>query len=494
MQEFFCLKFLWENSFWKFDGSSHSFQKYNEPFENIVSGFVILKAEGKDGFETEEFWKSAKSVNDESSDSDKFFDPENDHDMVSVKYKADRKYVYLALKFRKNFEDIVITEGEDGKRIIRSTDGVDIFIDRDNNAVTGFPKNAQKSGNTDEKVQMQQWSDEYDNIQGYEISYQGSNGMTPFYPFIMPNFRAFSDIKNKTSKELVLTETVKTETGNDLELNIPLVYDEESCHVIADKNTIYFRIPRIHIGTKSDKIKVIIADHDFDKGITDFVMELPESEGGADTVTVRELQPEEPKSEPARQRDRKEKRRKAEAKKKSEELSTKKEEVPTDKLLRSQPRTLSDEDIQAIVKRHKFFSKNKWRIWHNESGDFKNDFIDNGDGTVTDNATNLMWQRSGSDKYMRHDEADAYIKKLNTKQFAGYNDWRLPTIEEIASLLENKNTDNLYIDPVFDRKQRWCWSADKHNQLSGVAWLVYLDSGSVGWGDDLFYARAVRDR
>jgi hypothetical protein len=115
---------------------------------------------------------------------------------------------------------------------------------------------------------------------------------------------------------------------------------------------------------------------------------------------------------------------------------------------------------------------------------------------VVDHATGLMWQKSGSESYMTYGEAQEYVKKLNQEQFAGYDDWRLPTIPELMSLLEpEKQSNNLYIDPIFDSKQIWCWSADRLS--SGAAWPVYFRSGYVGWGDSLhgtYYVRCVRSR
>lgn len=161
--------------------------------------------------------------------------------------------------------------------------------------------------------------------------------------------------------------------------------------------------------------------------------------------------------------------------------------------LRSRPKTLSVEDVAVMIKKHNFFCKTySWtKEYHNETGDFENDFVDNKDGTITDGNTGLMWQKSGSNEYMQYDQAHAYINQINIAEFAGYNDWRLPTLEELASLLESKPMNKgLYIDPVFDDEQYWCWSSDKRSV--GGAWGVDFDDGYVYWNVFNYYVRGVR--
>jgi hypothetical protein len=77
---------------------------------------------------------------------------------------------------------------------------------------------------------------------------------------------------------------------------------------------------------------------------------------------------------------------------------------------------------------------------------------------------------------MTYADAENYIRELNKKGVAGYNDWRLPTLEEAMSLMEpSEKHGDLYIDPVFDKTQRWIWTADKLR--AGVAWVVSFGSG-----------------
>ncbi|MDC7227909.1 MAG: DUF1566 domain-containing protein [Spirochaetales bacterium] len=58
-------------------------------------------------------------------------------------------------------------------------------------------------------------------------------------------------------------------------------------------------------------------------------------------------------------------------------------------------------------------------------------FTDNGDGTVTDNNTGLVWQQTPPSDKMTYDEAVEYVENL---ELGGYDDWRLPTIKESFSI------------------------------------------------------------
>ena len=156
-------------------------------------------------------------------------------------------------------------------------------------------------------------------------------------------------------------------------------------------------------------------------------------------------------------------------------------------ILRSQAKRLSNKDVMVVLKKYNFFDRIK-----NKAGTFPNDFVDNGDGTVTDRATALMWQKDGSLKGMTWVDANEYINKLNSERFVGYSDWRLPTIEELASLMKSSRAKgNLYIDPIFSEKQMFCWSADTFGPE--MAWYVSFKAGMIRHIYHFFYhVRAVR--
>ncbi len=111
---------------------------------------------------------------------------------------------------------------------------------------------------------------------------------------------------------------------------------------------------------------------------------------------------------------------------------------------------------------------------------------------VIDHTTGLMWHPSGSDDYMKSNEIKKWIRSFNRRGYAGHYDWRVPTLEEAVSLLEpSEKNGGLYIDTVFDIKQRWLWTGDSCR--SGGIWRVYFDDGYVDWGDvSYLFVRPVR--
>jgi hypothetical protein len=82
-----------------------------------------------------------------------------------------------------------------------------------------------------------------------------------------------------------------------------------------------------------------------------------------------------------------------------------------------------------------------------------NSFADNGDGTVTDKATRLMWSKADSGAGMDWEHALAWAQQKNAEHYLGHNDWRVPNIKELQSIVDYSRspatTDSPAIDPVF---------------------------------------------
>jgi hypothetical protein len=150
----------------------------------------------------------------------------------------------------------------------------------------------------------------------------------------------------------------------------------------------------------------------------------------------------------------------------------------TEVYLRRQPMQIKSEmKITYMLAEYGFFDRTR-----NPHGSFINVFVNNNDDTVTDKATGLIWQISGSSSSLGHRSAKEYVEQLNRQRFAGYADWRIPTVEELASLIQRIRRNGVYIDPVFDDSQTKCWSADTGegvNQRYSGAWIVDFRQGQI---------------
>jgi hypothetical protein len=157
---------------------------------------------------------------------------------------------------------------------------------------------------------------------------------------------------------------------------------------------------------------------------------------------------------------------------------------------RSKPAVLTKQQQKQMVVEKGFYDR--YRNPH--SPGFVNKFEKVKAGpAIVDHASGLMWQQSGSAETLDHEHAPVYIDQLNEESLAGFNDWRLPTLEEAMSLMERKqNLDGNYIDPMFDAKQSGIWTVD--TDKAARVWVTYFSNGNCGhyqFGSQN-YVRAVR--
>jgi hypothetical protein len=136
-----------------------------------------------------------------------------------------------------------------------------------------------------------------------------------------------------------------------------------------------------------------------------------------------------------------------------------------------------------------------------EDSDFLTNFpsyIDNNDGTVTDNITGLMWQKTDGGE-MTFEKASVYI---DTFSLGGYSDWRLPTGFELFGLNSyDKVNPALNTNYFMVTGAEYWWSSEKRVDDNSMVWVVNAGGGIgahpksetiSGGGTRRFHIRAVR--
>jgi hypothetical protein len=143
--------------------------------------------------------------------------------------------------------------------------------------------------------------------------------------------------------------------------------------------------------------------------------------------------------------------------------------------LRSTPLAFKEGELAGLIKRSGLFERR-----YNPEANAEGYLVDNGDGlTVTDRTTKLMWQRGGSDINSIR-TIQNWIGELNMSNFAGHNDWRLPTFEEALSLaVKAKNSKELYLHRCFSAGQPFIFTSDKRNP--GGHWFIDYAQARVFW-------------
>ena len=110
-------------------------------------------------------------------------------------------------------------------------------------------------------------------------------------------------------------------------------------------------------------------------------------------------------------------------------------------------------------------------------------FTDNGDGTVTDNATGLMWPKDWGGAATNNGEYLSWqgaIDFAETLDLAEHQDWRLPNVSELASIINYERTDPATYE-IFDNIPRGrAWSSSTYSWASGYALFIDLYRGNGG--------------
>jgi hypothetical protein len=117
-----------------------------------------------------------------------------------------------------------------------------------------------------------------------------------------------------------------------------------------------------------------------------------------------------------------------------------------------------------------------------------NDFVDNGDGTITDRATGLTWAQADGGQAMTWQQALAYAENLT---LAGHDDWRLPNAKELQSIVDYTRspdaTNSPALSPLFQAtpirneagQKDWgfYWTSTTHLDGPDASQAVYVAFG-----------------
>jgi len=121
------------------------------------------------------------------------------------------------------------------------------------------------------------------------------------------------------------------------------------------------------------------------------------------------------------------------------------------------------------------------------------DFVDHGDGTVSHTKTGLMWKQcseglsgagcaTGAATGHTWQAALQLAETLNAGVgFAGFNDWRLPNIKELNSIVERQCFTPAINATLFPNTvSSWYWSSSSYAANATGAWVVGFDGGGDG--------------
>lgn len=104
-------------------------------------------------------------------------------------------------------------------------------------------------------------------------------------------------------------------------------------------------------------------------------------------------------------------------------------------------------------------------------------FVNNGNGTVTDTKTGLMWAEKDNGSLINWQTASFYCQNYRG---GGHNDWRMPTLTELASLYEPKakNKYGYHVNKLIGLSAASCWASEIRDNEAARFNFTY---GEVYW-------------
>jgi len=152
--------------------------------------------------------------------------------------------------------------------------------------------------------------------------------------------------------------------------------------------------------------------------------------------------------------------------------------------LRARPAELRPDEMVSMIQRRGFHHPDDLTtlgLSPTRVGSFSHHYAADtlqGDPIVSDAATGLMWQQRPT-RFVRSRDLQRHLAATNAKPYAGFTDWRLPTLEELASLLEPPDKQRDFLAPVFAMPYWLCLSADRVSGNPAQVWVVFFEDGAI---------------
>jgi TPR repeat protein len=149
---------------------------------------------------------------------------------------------------------------------------------------------------------------------------------------------------------------------------------------------------------------------------------------------------------------------------------------PVAAALRREHMPLNEQEIAEMLEARNIFDARR-----NPGGNFKHQYEIRkvaGLPLIFDRATRLVWMRQQNLVKMNLEKITEWIASLNRVAYGGIGDWRLPTVEEAAALLEKNAADEkLFLDAVFGKDINSIWTGDSCTE--STSWIIDFQNGLI---------------
>lgn len=162
--------------------------------------------------------------------------------------------------------------------------------------------------------------------------------------------------------------------------------------------------------------------------------------------------------------------------------------------LRSTATVLTADQAKVALIQHNLFDANMNPEGDGLEAQYRHHILKN-EIVFVDSATKLMWHAGSKDDRYTFEGAKRFVDELNKNRHAGFEDWRVPTLEEAMSIMRPEVAEGWHLPEIFGRQRAgFIWTADRKSPELG--WLVYYIDGDSGASSLAFhaYVRAVRSQ